>query len=410
MVGARVPANPVGAGEATESGNSVETWFGDTGSVVRVPAVAPLSGLTVGVTTERRWQDQAEGLAKLGARVVHGPVVGPVPLARREVLEAVLGDLVRRRPAALVFTTSSGVESWTAAGEHLGYDEALRDVAEGARVLATPDAADFARAASVVADDELRVMPAAMMLAELQATISWGGRIAVQLGDPWAEELVAGLRVGGLDVVEVAPFPRELPDDLGPALDLVAAVIEGRVDAVTFIEAVEVRNLVAIAATAELDGELVAALAQDVVPACMRESCAAAAATMGMTGVVQPEVARPGAMLDALAARLGDAVVRLRLNGVDVELRGLRALVGDEEVWLSERERGVLSALSRRPGTVLSKAELLRRVWRSEGVDGVDGHAVEVAVSRLRRRLGAAGAALATVPRRGYRLDASASR
>nr|MDP9005756.1 winged helix-turn-helix domain-containing protein [Actinomycetota bacterium] len=86
------------------------------------------------------------------------------------------------------------------------------------------------------------------------------------------------------------------------------------------------------------------------------------------------------------------------------------ALVGDEEVWLSERERGVLSALSRRPGTVLSKAELLRRVWRSEGVDGVDGHAVEVAVSRLRRRLGAAGAALATVPRRGYRLDASASR
>ena len=124
-----------------------------------------------------------------------------------------------------------------------------------------------------------------------------------------------------------------------------------------------------------------------------------------MRDVVQPGSFRTGAMLEALAERLDAAVVRVALNGVEVEIRGLLALVGGEEVWLTERERGVLATLARRPGVVVAKAELLRRVWCSNGVDGVDGHAVEVAVGRLRRRLGAAGPGLVTVPRRGYRLS-----
>jgi uroporphyrinogen-III synthase len=51
---------------------------------------------------------------------------------------------------------------------------------------------------------------------------------------------------------------------------------------------------------------------------------------------------------------------------------------------------------------VVTKPELLRDVWRAADADE---HAVEVTVSRLRRRLGPAGRAVRTVPRRGYRLD-----
>ncbi|MBW3646014.1 MAG: winged helix-turn-helix domain-containing protein, partial [Actinobacteria bacterium] len=42
-----------------------------------------------------------------------------------------------------------------------------------------------------------------------------------------------------------------------------------------------------------------------------------------------------------------------------------------------------------------------RSVW---GDESADPHAVEVAVGRLRRRLGPAAGGLETVPRRGYRL------
>ena len=391
----------------TAAGNEVETWPGDTGAVIPGPprpSLAALSGFTVGVTTERGWRDQIEALGRQGARVVHAPVVGPVPLARREALQAALDDLVRHPPAVVVHATARALESWSAAGEHLGCEQALGQLAAGARVVVGPGAAHGARAGGMAVAAELASEAPAAMTEDLRAWTDPGTRIAVQQADQPALELAASLRGAGFDVVEVPVCPRDLPGDLRPAVRLVEAVIERRVDAVTFIEAAEVRNLVAIAATSGLDAALVDALTGDVVPACLGRSCAAAAAAAGMAGVVQPSAARVGAMVEALASRLDAAVVRLRLNGTDVEIRGALVLVGGTEVRLPGRERGVLAALARRPGVVVAKGELLRRVWSAEGNDGAEGHLVEVAVARLRRRLGPAGAGLVTVPRRGYRL------
>ena len=58
-------------------------------------------------------------------------------------------------------------------------------------------------------------------------------------------------------------------------------------------------------------------------------------------------------------------------------------------------------ALAEQPGRVLSRAELLRRVW--VGISA-DEHAVEAAVARLRTALGPHAALVRTVPKRGYRL------
>jgi uroporphyrinogen-III synthase len=68
---------------------------------------------------------------------------------------------------------------------------------------------------------------------------------------------------------------------------------------------------------------------------------------------------------------------------------------------LPHRERGVLAVLAERPGVVVSKRALLRRVW---GPGEGDEHVVEVTIARLRQRLGAAGGGIETVIRRGYRL------
>jgi uroporphyrinogen-III synthase len=69
---------------------------------------------------------------------------------------------------------------------------------------------------------------------------------------------------------------------------------------------------------------------------------------------------------------------------------------------LPDRERVLLEALAERPGAVVSKRALLRRVW---GPGETDEHVVEVTMARLRQRLGVAGGGIETVIRRGYRLN-----
>ena len=71
---------------------------------------------------------------------------------------------------------------------------------------------------------------------------------------------------------------------------------------------------------------------------------------------------------------------------------------------LPERERDLLAALAERPGAVVSKRALLRRVW---GPGESDEHVVEVTMARLRQRLGVAAVGIETVIRRGYRLNPS---
>jgi DNA-binding response OmpR family regulator len=96
-----------------------------------------------------------------------------------------------------------------------------------------------------------------------------------------------------------------------------------------------------------------------------------------------------------------ERAVRVTMDGRDVSLTGTIALVDDTEVELTDTEARVLAVLAEQPNVVFTKAELLRRVW---GDETADPHIVEVAVGRLRRRLGPAGAAITAVHRRGYSL------
>jgi two-component system OmpR family response regulator len=76
--------------------------------------------------------------------------------------------------------------------------------------------------------------------------------------------------------------------------------------------------------------------------------------------------------------------------------------------WLSlhPREFGLLWRLAERPGELVSRARLLRDVWRLDFEPGTNS--VEVHVSRLRAKLARAGLAglVETDPQGGYRLGA----
>ncbi len=93
-------------------------------------------------------------------------------------------------------------------------------------------------------------------------------------------------------------------------------------------------------------------------------------------------------VVTAGALRMDTAARRIHLDG--------------DEIVLTTKEFAVLEQLALRAGQVVSKAEILEHVW-DFAYDG-DPNIVEVYVSTLRRKLGAA--AIRTVRGAGYRLEA----
>lgn len=89
----------------------------------------------------------------------------------------------------------------------------------------------------------------------------------------------------------------------------------------------------------------------------------------------------------------------LSAGGVALDLRSRTATVGGTEVALSTREFALAETLMSHPGAVLSREQLLDRVW---GYDYDGGsNVVEVYIRYLRRKLGAE--VIETVRGSGYR-------
>jgi uroporphyrinogen-III synthase len=378
-------------------------------SHVTAPATLDaLSGYVVGITADRRWQEQAELLERRGARTIHGPCIRTFALSTEDGVRAATTELLARPPDAVVLTTGIGTRGWIGAVEGMGHGEDLVDALDGAMVLARgPKAAGAALTAGIEVTWRAPGARTAEVVGHLREHADAGRRlrIAVQLdGDPDAR-LVAALRALGHEVVAVPVYRWTLPDDTAPALRLIAAVCDGEVDAVTFTAGYTVGNLLALADGAGVRDRVVEQLATGAVtPVAIGPACAERLRELGLGDPVEPATPRLGAMVRALTQTYADRVRRLRLVGRDVLVQGrVVAANGDAPVELSGREREVLDALAQRPGAVVSKRALLERVW---GGAETDEHVVEVTVARLRRRLGPAGTGIETVVRRGYRLAA----
>ncbi|HET8617488.1 MAG TPA: uroporphyrinogen-III synthase [Acidimicrobiales bacterium] len=361
-----------------------------------------MSGFLVGVTADRRAAEQIAMLERRGATVLHGPAIRTHPVAVGGELAAAVESLIARPPEVTVLSTGIGVRGVVEAAEVLGRAEALVDALAGSRVFARgPKAHGAAVTAGVPVHWSSPSGVSGEILAELGRSGIAGVRVAVQLDGARTQPLAATLADLGADVVAIPVYRWSLPEDPAPALRLVQAVAERRVDAVTFTARPQIESLCEIAETEGLLDGLRAGFQRGVAAACVGPVCAAAAVEAGFGTPVVPVRPRLGSMVMALAEALAGRSVTLRIGGGDVRVQGRLVTMAGETVQLSERERAVLAALARRPGAVVSKAELLLAAWP----DGeAEEHAVEVAVARLRRRLGTGGGALETVFRRGYRL------
>jgi uroporphyrinogen-III synthase len=370
----------------------------------------PLTGFTIGVTACRRAEEQIELLERKGAAVLHGPAIQTHPLIAEAELAEATRAVVADPPDYTLLSTGIGVRAWFEAAESLDLAEALLDALRRSEVIARGPKAHGAAVTNGL--DVHWQAPngwASEIVDHLARLGVSGARVAVQLDGASGAPLGKAVAEIGAVPVAVPVYEWTIPSDTTAAERLVKAMVDGRVDGVTFTARPQVQNLATIAERMGLLDELLAALAGPVLPVCVGPVCASGITDLGLPEPAQPDRHRLGSMVLAVADTFRSLGRDLTLAGIDVRIQG-RAVVlppdvvaGDAgtTVLLTDKERVVLDVLAERPNVVWSKDALLARVW---GGAESDPHVVEVTVGRLRQRLGPAGVGIETVIRRGYRL------
>jgi uroporphyrinogen-III synthase len=381
-----------------------------TALLLEDPAASPetatdaLAGFTIGVTATRRREEFAALLERRGARVVRAPAIRLVPLAEDADLLAATRDCLAAPVHDVVVTTGVGFRGWMAAAEGWGLSSDLADHLAGARLLTRgPKARGAVRAAglndywtpaSESCDEVKRYL--------LDQDLS-GRRIAVQLHGEPLTGFVAALREAGATVIEV-PVYRWLPyRDTSPLRRLVSQAVSGSVDAVAFTSAPAVLAMLNAARADGLEDALLGAFGGSVVAACVGPVTAGPLLARGVP-VIQPDRARLGALARALARHLPfHSVTRLVAGGHELEIRGHAVVVDRDLKPLPPAPMAVLKRLADKPGHVVSRSELRVVLPGGPSRDSAE-HAVEMAITRLRRALGPGGI-VETVVKRGYRLS-----
>jgi uroporphyrinogen-III synthase len=209
--------------------------------------IDPLAGFTVGITGDRRWEEQAEMLARRGASVVHGPVMRTSLLEDADLTRAATESALAGPVDVIVLTTGIGTRSWFGVAESAGIDERLRAASAGALVVARgPKARSAGIGNGLEVDWQAPGETSAEVLTHLRDVGLAGRRVVVQRdgGDPWLATEIAAL---GAQVVDVPIYAWRSPEDNGPAIRLLEATAAGRIHALTFTCAYGVGSAFALA-------------------------------------------------------------------------------------------------------------------------------------------------------------------
>ncbi|MFH8485406.1 uroporphyrinogen-III synthase [Streptomyces longisporoflavus] len=360
---------------------------------------APLAGFTVGVTAARRADELGALLQRRGATVLHAPALRIVPLADDSELLSATKELIDHAPDVVVATTAIGFRGWVEAADGWGFGEALLECLRGVELLARgPKVKGAIRAAGLTEEWSPSSESMAEVLDRLLAEGVEGRRIALQLHGEPLPGFVESLRAGGAQVVGVPVYRWMPPEDLAPVDRLLDATVARAVDALTFTSAPAAASFLARAEDRGMSAELFEALRHDVLSACVGPVTALPLQDRGVE-TVQPERFRLGPLVQVLCHELPARARTLPIAGHRVEIRGHAVLVDDELRPVPPAGMSLLRALARRPGWVVSRAELLRALPGA----GRDEHAVETAMARLRTALGVPKL-VQTVVKRGYRL------
>ncbi|MFF8399274.1 uroporphyrinogen-III synthase [Streptomyces sp. NPDC016172] len=363
------------------------------------PDHGPLAGFTVGVTAARRADELGVLLQRRGAAVLHAPALRIVPLADDSELLAATKEIIEQVPDIVVATTAIGFRGWVEAADGWGLGEELLARLGTVRIMARgPKVKGAVRAAGLTEEWSPSSESMAEVLDRLLEEGVDGLRIAIQLHGEPLPGFVEALRAGGAEVLGVPVYRWMPPEDITPVDRLLDATVSRALDAVTFTSAPAAASLLSRAEERGLLDEVLAALSHDVLSACVGPVTALPLQSRGID-TIQPERFRLGPLVQLLCQELPARARSLPVAGHRVEIRGHAVLVDGDLKPVPPAGMSLLRALSRRPGWVVARADLLRALPGS----GRDEHAVETAMARLRTALGTPKL-IQTVVKRGYRL------
>ncbi|BAK36543.1 putative transcriptional regulator [Microlunatus phosphovorus NM-1] len=359
-----------------------------------------LTGFRVGVTSDRRSQDLISALERRGAEVLHAPALKIAPHDQDTILVAETRALIEARPEVVLITTGYGMRRWLEVADTVGLGARLTEVLEDALILARgPKSVGAIRAAGLEEEAASASDTTASLIDAVHQAGLTGRRVAIQLHGYTDEIQLARLRDLSARVWTVTPYrwvPPAAPDRL---TRLIEATCARHLDAVTFTSAPGAEATVAVAREIGLLDEFVAALETDVLAVAVGPVTAGPLRDAGAT-VLAPDRHRLGALIRLVSEELAEhRVRRLRCGAAELELRGGAVLVDGRLITLSPNAFALLRTLAGTEG-VARRADLQRCL-----PDGTDEHALDVAISRLRRSLGVPGL-VKTVVKRGYRLGA----
>jgi uroporphyrinogen-III synthase len=260
---------------------------------------------TVGVTADRRSDEQALLFERLGIRTVIGSALATVMTTDDGELRAVTDALIAAPPDDLVADTGIGIRSWLEAARSWGLGDELLAALAASRILARgPKALGALRSAGLPVAWRASSEQLSEVIDHLTSGNLTGRRVALQLHGEEEASTRARLRDAGAEVIAVPVYRWAVPADQDPALRLIGQVCEGAVDAVTFTAAPAVHNLMALARGIGAGDQLLAALNGPVLVGCVGPVCAAAAREEGIADPVFPEYYRLGALVRFVAEEL----------------------------------------------------------------------------------------------------------
>ncbi|MFJ7194854.1 MULTISPECIES: uroporphyrinogen-III synthase [unclassified Streptomyces] len=359
----------------------------------------PLAGFTVGVAAARRAEEFGALLERRGATVLHAPALRIVPLADDGELRAATREIIDSVPDTVVVTTAVGFRGWIEAATGWGLGDRLPTALRGAELLVRgPKAKGAVRAAGLTESWSAASESMAEVLDRLLAEGVTGRRIALQLHGEPLPGFIESLRAAGAEVLPVPVYRWTGPEDIAPLDRLLDTALARGLDALTFTSAPAAASLLGRAETRGLLPELLGALRDDILVACVGPVTAQPLRARGI-GTVYPERFRIAPLVQLLCQELPARAPALPVAGHRVQIRGHAVLVDGEPRPVQPAGMALLHALARRPGWVVARADLLRALPGG----GTDEHAVETAMARLRTALGAPGL-IQTVVKRGYRL------
>jgi uroporphyrinogen-III synthase len=274
------------------------------------PTSSSLAGFTVGITADRRGDDQAVMFRRLGAEVVQGPTIQTLSVPDRDELTRRTQDIILEPPDYLIATTGLGIRTWLAHATEISNDQELRAALEKGRIAARgPKAAAAVSMAGLSVWWRSPTEQLAEVTSHLIAEGVDGRRIGFQLHGDDSKEVTSSLERAGAEVVEIPVYRWAAPEggQLNRALNLIEMCCRGEIDAITFTAGPQVRNMMELADAAGRAEELRRALNGKVLVGCIGPVCAGVAREEGIADPVVPANWRLGSLVRAVTGALTGA-------------------------------------------------------------------------------------------------------